>query len=193
MAKWAVRVRAQSIDGVFQLYAPDGGGLLGGGQQLSWPNQCACCGGFPDDRLKIAYVESFYRGNATETHTHSWQIPYCSECRGHDRKHRAGITVLCLIPLYALFTFWGLSGGLWVLGGSPWTFAGIGIAAMVISAPLGYFLLKKAKSSMKATCPGFGKPAKYTKREGNIHTFYFKNRVYGEAFARANGVRPEIL
>jgi hypothetical protein len=186
MAKWAVRVRAQSIDGVFKLYAPSGGGLLGGGQQLAWPNQCACCGGFPDDQLTVEYSESFSMGNVIETHHYSWQIPYCSECRGHDRKYRAGITVLCLIPVYALLTLWGFSASIWAL-------AGIGITAMVISAPLGYFLLKRAKSSMKTTCPCIGKPAKYAQRSGNVHTFYFKSRAFGEAFARVNRARPEIL
>lgn len=199
MVKWQVRVSAPSMPYPLEPSALPVIPLLEshrqGRESLYCPQQCVCCGGIPDDQFEVSWSGSSKEFSETGTPVISvrisWNLPYCKICRQHYKRYsEARVFFWVLLSIFGFIALGSLSQMNWV----ALAFSTVCLGVVIV---IGRILEAKARKIMKESCSTVGKPAKYTGSKllqgRTFHTFYFKSRTYGEAFARANGVTPEFL
>lgn len=148
---------------------------------LSWPRQCACCGGQANSELRAAASRTTGK-RVQHTTTSWWHVPYCSSCLHHKAAYDGA----------SKWSGWGLGGGVgaWVvlgwLTGSGW----FGFIVAVALAAAGFWYQGKAQEEarklMCATCAAPSDAVRYIGWHGTFHTFVFDSKGYLEDFVAAN-------
>lgn len=148
---------------------------------LSWPRQCACCGGEASGELQATASRTTGK-RVQRTTTSWWHVPYCTSCLNHKAAYDeaskwSGRGVGAGLGAWLLFGW---------LTGSGW----FGLAICVVLGVLGIWYEGKAKGEarrlMCETCAAPSSAVRYIEWHGTFHTFVFENRAYLESFIAAN-------
>jgi hypothetical protein len=133
----------------------------------------------PDTELPIALTATA-RALAPDT-ARSLLVPYCQRCVGHALRWEASGVASAGIMLAGLVA--GIALALTV-------HIGVGIAAAVIAAPLGYAARQvrrtKAKAACGESCATTGRAVTYLGWSGTTTAFDFESHAYAARFAEAN-------
>lgn len=160
---------------------------------LSWPRLCACCSRPATMDITASYTRVSGK-RVIRTNTRSWPIPVCMTCAEHGRiySQTKGATeraiawsVFILVGGCVLGAVVGSSGG-----GLNFAFVAIGVIGAIA---LLIVLLRSAQADRQAaqdmlqdTCCSIDYPVVYQGWNGSVHSFYFRNGLYAQAFADAN-------
>lgn len=148
---------------------------------LSWPRQCACCGGEANAELRAAASRTTGK-KVQNTTTYWWHVPYCIRCLEHKNAYDvaskwATVGVVCGIAA------WPLIG--WITG-SGW----LGFAVCIALGTLCVWYQGKsrgeARKLMCETCAVPSDAVRYLDWHGTFHTFAFENKSYLDSFVAMN-------
>ncbi|MFN0074694.1 MAG: hypothetical protein ACKVVP_24690, partial [Chloroflexota bacterium] len=143
------------------------------GDQIQWPDQCACCFGVPDATLRIEYTGSGgFLGMFSETR--AWDVPYCSPCAEH-------------VGLEASMPGGNIGGALAgaLIGGPIGLLVGLGSAAVSLFNVSQH--QARLEGLLSTSCAAVGVAVAYRGGYENRHAFTFLNADYAHAFQRENG------
>ncbi len=152
---------------------------------LTWPRLCACCSRSATTEVAASYTRVSGQ-RVIRTNTRSWQVPVCGTCAEHGRIYSktAGATGRAIawsaVILLVSCVLGVVTPGLVVLG-------------IIGAVTLSVVLLRSAQADRQAaedmvldTCCSADYPVVYQGWNGSVHSFYFRNGVYAQAFAAAN-------
>ena len=148
---------------------------------LSWPRQCACCGGEANAELRAAASRTTGK-RVQHTTTSWWHVPYCNSCLHHKAQYDeaskwAGRAIAGGLGAWVLIA--------WIMG-SGW----FGFAVCSGLACLGFWHQSKAQEeAQKLMCENCSAPSdavRYVGWHGTFHTFVFENKAYLENFMISN-------
>jgi len=160
---------------------------------LTWPGLCACCSHPAATEVAASYTRVSGK-RVMRTKTRSWRVPVCAICAEHGRIYSRTTGATARAIAWSVATLVGACA-LGAVAGSPDgglnpTFAvlgAIGAVALLISL-LGRAQddRRTAQGMLRDTCCGVDYPVVYQGWSGSVHSFYFQNGVYAQAFADAN-------
>lgn len=148
---------------------------------LSWPRQCACCGGQPNGELRAAASRTTGK-RVQHTTTSWWHVPYCSSCLHHKAQYDEA----------SKWSGKGVAAGVvaWILFGWLTASGWFGFVVCVALASWGLWhqgkSQEKARKLMCETCSTPSAAVRYIAWHGTFHTFVFENKAYLDSFAVAN-------
>ncbi len=165
---------------------------------LTWPRLCACCSRPATTDVAASYTRVSGK-RVIRTNTRSWRVPVCATCAEH------GIIYSRTIGATARAIAWGVAilvvaCAVGAAAGSP--DGGINPAFVVLGAigavALLIVLLRRAQADQRTaegmlqdTCCSVAYPVVYQGWSGSVHSFFFRNGVYAQAFVDANA--KEVL
>ncbi len=143
------------------------------GEQLRWPERCACCFEAADATLGVQQTQSGgFLGLREEIR--GWDVPYCSTCLQH-------------LQLEATAPRGVNAGGLLagaLVGGPLGLLIGLGSAAL--SAIGAANRSSELEALLRPGCVAVGPAVGYLGWRKDTHAFSFLNRDYANAFSREN-------
>jgi serine/threonine protein kinase len=142
------------------------------GEQLRWPDRCACCFQAPDASFRVEHTApGGFLGLFEETR--GWDVPYCSPCVEH-------------VQLQASPPGGNLGGAVAgaLIGGPLGLLVGLGSAAASIIGAAQH--QSKLENLLKPSCTAVGPAVAYRGWYQDTHAFTFLNRDYADAFRREN-------
>jgi len=141
------------------------------GDELRWPNQCACCFEAPDSALIVESRGGGFLGMFQDTI--SWEVPYCSACLEH-------------IEMQASAPGGNLGGAVVgaVVGGPLGLLIGLGSAAASLYGASRH--QSQLETLLKPTCVSVGPAVAYRGWYGDVHAFTFLNWEFADAFRQEN-------
>ncbi len=141
------------------------------GEELSWPDSCACCFEPADSALPIEYAAGGFLGMFQEAR--AWDVPYCSQCLQH-------------VEVQASMPGGNLGGAVLgaVVGGPIGLLIGLGSAAAAMYNASRHH--PQLESVLKPSCVAVGPAVAYRGRYGDIHAFTFLNWDFADAFRELN-------
>jgi serine/threonine protein kinase len=143
------------------------------GEELRWPQRCACCFEPADASYPVRYTASGgFLGLFEETR--GWDVPYCPRCLEH-------------IQLESARPGSGLGGAVAgaLIGGPLGLVVGLGSAAYSLYGATKH--QSKLESLLKPSCVAVGPAVAYRGwYDRSTHAFTFLNWNYADAFCREN-------
>lgn len=148
---------------------------------LTWPRQCACCGGTADSEMRVSASKS--KGKRVVTTTTSWwTVPHCSRCVGHINKYATGKSLLVWgIVLAIIVAVLGL-----FVSQIMWLGALLGVGIFIGFIVLAQKVKAEAVAMTTTSCACADKAVEYVTWHGTVHEFIFSNEEYVKAFTVAN-------
>jgi hypothetical protein len=147
---------------------------------LTWPRNCACCGGQADSQLRASASRTTGK-RVQRTTTSSWEVPYCSRCVRHKSMFDSAKTWLMLGAVAAIIAWIAVvqsaSGGAGFIVGS----VVFGLSLLPYNAAQA-----RARGHMLPSCCTPAAAVQYLEWHGSFHTFVFNNRAYLDSFLAAN-------
>jgi len=149
------------------------------GKQFIFPRSCACCGGYPTARLSVSGPE---KNRRARTRGWIWEIPYCTQCKGHIRKSE-----WIMLGALALSACSMIAGMVVALVFHVWQ-AGLEIAVggCVAAGLLANGMLRVLRRFSSTNCCKMGPAMLYLGSDGSCHTFEIYSWFYFSDFVRDN-------
>jgi serine/threonine protein kinase len=143
------------------------------GDQIGWPDRCACCFEPSDAALRIQHSMPGGLFGLFED-TREWDVPYCSQCVEH-------------VQLEASPPGGNLGGAIagTLIGGPIGLLIGLGSAAASVMGAVNH--RSKLEGLLRPSCVAVGPAVAYRGWYGDTHAFTFLSRDYADAFQRQNG------
>jgi serine/threonine protein kinase len=160
---------------------------------LTWPTICACCSRPATTDVAASYTRVSGK-RVVRTNTRSWRVPVCATCAEHSSiySRTTGATVRAIawsVAVLVIACVLGAAVGNPDGGINP-TFVVLGaigaVALLIVLLKRTQDDQRTAEGMLQDTCCSVAYPVVYQGWSGSVHSFYFLNGVYAQAFASAN-------
>ena len=134
------------------------------GQRFTFPQQCACCGGYPNTTLTAAHSKTTGK-RVVKTKTWSWQFPYRESCVAHVKAWKNSTAIGCSVGVVLLLISFGV-------GNETAQIVTI-LLGLIFTVIVIFMQRTKAQNMCAATCTTPQPAVGYLHWHGSFHSFTF--------------------